>query len=91
MPHPEGRSPHQLRRRKKTITGHFVPEENTRPPQEAVLLHTYFPENGDPPVTLGREGVVTGKTGQYAALVCYFDAESAREARQRLERAATTS
>lgn len=85
MPHPPGRSPHQLRRKKRTSTGHYTAIENTQPRQDDVRLHVYAPEEGKS-VVLGQEGQVTGKPGQYACLVVYDDPADAREARAALER-----
>jgi hypothetical protein len=88
MPHPAGKSPHQLRKRRRVTTPgqgiSYVPVENTEPTQPEVRLHFYMPEDGES-VMLGQENEVTGKPGQAATLVIYTTADEARAARARLE------
>jgi hypothetical protein len=88
VPHPPGRSPHQLRKKKRTATGHYTAVENTLPRQPDVELHIFMPENGKA-MTIAQVGEVTGAPNQYACLVVYTDPAEAREARARFERAAT--
>jgi hypothetical protein len=85
MPHPQGRSPHRLRRRRHGQDGRSFVHTDTDPVSSPpVILHVFSGH------VLGQEGAVSGDPRQYACITIYDDPAEAREARARLERAATS-